>query len=255
MLSADAFDGRHQPFIGVGTAAPAHFWWLRYGSAPAAYAGLTWDIAGLFALLLVCLVAGIVLRRLYHRTASAEVFFIIFFLCSLALEALRIWNGLFLLEVLPLSISTIGTRIVYFGRIFGLVCLLFGSVYAVEIRFKRFGVLLLCSIFLSLVFAYVLPLDSSVILSNFLYRLGDERSTLLFVLVLQIAIGLNFFIAGLKRQQRGFVFAAISVLLMLAGRDLLLFQISLFSLIAGELVFVAGLGLFSRQMRRLYLWP
>ncbi len=241
--------------LGTTPTAPSHFWWLRYGAGQPGSTGLLWDLVGLFILLLICFIAGIVFRGLYNRTASAEVFFMIFFLCSFALEATRVWNGLLLLEGLPTTFSVIGTRVIYFGRIFGLICLLFASLYAIEIRFQRLGVLLLSSIFLSLAFAYVLPVDSSVVLSNYLYRLGDERSTSFFVLVLQIAACLNFVIAGLKRQHWAFPLAALAVLLMLIGRELLLFQITPFSLAAGELALVAGLWLFSMQMRRVYLWP
>lgn len=233
----------------------AHSWWLVYKDVQPGLNYYIWDTGGVMLFLLICFVAGIFLRKIYQRTASAEVFFAIFFLCSITFEALRIWNAYLILKGVSISICVIVTRFTYFGRIFGLVCLLFSSLYAIRIHFQGFGVLLLSALFLSFAFAYVLPIDRALIMSNFLYKLGDERSLWLLTLILKIAIFLNFLIAAAKRHDFSFVVSAFAALLILSGREFLLYHGPVLRLGVGLCIAVTGIWIFGRQMTKIYLWP
>ena len=76
-------------------------WWLQNLGSPRAGIPYYWKSAGVLALVLTTFIAGLVLRRLYQRTASAEIFFFLFFLFTLSLESLWTWNVLVLARGCP----------------------------------------------------------------------------------------------------------------------------------------------------------
>jgi glucan phosphoethanolaminetransferase (alkaline phosphatase superfamily) len=108
-------------------------------------------------------------------------------------------------------------------------------------------------ILLSLILAYSLPMDSSVLLTNLLYRLGDEQGIFFMTLAFSLFVLLNFLIASLKRQNR-FLIIMIAVFIVLLGREMLFYVVNPYMIITGFLLITTGTVVFSRQIDKIYLW-
>lgn len=246
-------DGRLGELTHLRPEVTPHPWWLEYFETPASEALYLWKTAGLFVLLVVCFVAGLVLRRLYQRTASAEIFFFLFFLYSLSFEATWSWNAILIHLGSPVLLNVILSKVTYFGRLFGLLALLTSSLYAIEISQQKFSLLLLSAFLVSLAFIYVLPVDASYLTANFLYDFGDRTSVWLVVVVLEVAVALNFFVAAHRRERGEFVYAGVAMIVIAAGKELTHLggplQIS-----CGTLLLAAGIWMFGSRIYRVYLW-
>lgn len=233
---------------------PSQIWWMSYGGEPQEPGSIAWNLSGLLAFLLICNVLVVAVRKAYDRTASSEVFFFLLFLFSLPFESIRGVNALLIHMETPAIVYRILTRVVLFGRFLGLICLLFSSLYAGGIQFQKFSTIFLASAAASLVLAYALPLDRSVLLSTFMNKLGDEVGAWFAVLAIQIFVFINYLIAAIKRQKALFLLALLSIAAVLTGREFLLFFSTPLRIISGLLLTTAGVFGFTHVMNRVYQW-
>jgi hypothetical protein len=233
---------------------PAHSWWLHYRESSANSALFFWHIGGLTGLFLVCILTTIVLKRIFRRTASAEIFFFVFFLYSLSFEAIWTWNAVLTIRGSPVFIGVLLTKITHFGRLFGLMSLVISSLNALEISRQKFSILLAGSFLISLVLIDILPMDSSVLLSNFHYRPGDERGLWIITLALEAVAIVNYLVAAYRRERRELALIALGILLILVGRELLLFWSGPLHISIGLALTSVGIWFFTKQINRIYLW-
>jgi hypothetical protein len=245
--------GFEQIFSRVQNTAGSTWWLFHPGERKPGWLYI-WYLAGLFALLLICLVSSFVLTRIYRRTASAEIFFFLFFLYSISFEAIWLWNAIAIVKSAPIFLGITLSKVVHFGRFFGLISLLFSSLYAIEISYQKFPILMLSPILVALALTYVLPIDSSVLMTSFLYKLGDEKSHWIVTLALEVVTVLNYLIAAYRREKNQFVWIATGVFLILLGRELLSFMLGPLTIVLSLVLAVAGIWLFSKKIYRLYLW-
>jgi len=233
---------------------PSHSWWLSYGISPPTRGQYIWYAAALLALVLLVFAACLILRSIYRRTASEEVFFFLLFLFTYPFELLRSWNAVLSLNGSSVFVTVVCARIIYFGRFFGWTSLFISSLYAIRIRYRNLGILLLVALLLSLTLASALPLDSSDMLADYLYRLGDEAAVLFVLLICQLFSTINYFVAAFRRQNRRFTVAALAVLLTILGKVTIVFLGSPAQSMIGLFLSAAGISLFIRQMNQIHLW-
>lgn len=227
-------------------------WWFTYEFLSSQYIHI-WAFLSIFLILVFILISGIMLRILFKKTASPELFFYTIFLFSFSFESFRILNIFFYFYQTPLYFCIFNSRLVYFGRIFGILSIFCSSLYAVEIKYQKFNILISVSILLALILAYSLPMDSTILLTNFLYRLGDEVGIFFLNYAFVFFIILNFLIAAIKRQKR-FFYIVLAVFIVLSGRELLFFIANPAMIIINLFLIAGGTILFSRQIDKIYLW-
>jgi hypothetical protein len=128
------------------------------------------------------------------------------------------------------------------------------SLCAVEVRYQRFGLLLLAAMLLALMLAYSIPLDSSILLANFLLKLGDEPAVLFAVMAMVLFSLINFFLAAYRRKNRRYLLVALAVAVVLGARDFYLFTASPVRIIVGMVLVPVGVLFFVRQVDRIYQW-
>jgi hypothetical protein len=232
----------------------SHHWWLTYDTVSPDTRQYVWYASALLLLSLFLFAASAILRSIYRRTAAADVFFFLIFLFSFGFELLRPWIALLSMKGGSALLTTVSARFVYFGRFFGWTALLISSLYAIDIRYRNTGILLLASVLLSLTLASSMPLDSAAMLADYLFRLGDEAAILFIVMVCQLASVANYFAAAYRRQNRRFTVAALAVLLTVLGKVTIAFLGSPGQTIVGFVMCVGGVLLFIRQMNQIYLW-
>ncbi|MBN2443314.1 MAG: hypothetical protein JXJ04_18280 [Spirochaetales bacterium] len=228
------------------------YWWFLYSDEAVNSGFLLDSIINITIFLIFCFIAGIIFRRLFKKIASPEIFFYAVFLFSFSFEGFRVFL-LYIQLGMPVYLGLLFSRIVIFGRFFGLMAIFLSSLYALEIKFQKFGTLLGGALILSLIIAYIVPMDSSTILSQLIYKPGDELS----IFIANIALGffalVNFFVAAINRNKR-FLYIILASLLIICGRELFLFIVGPVTGSAGLTLLFVGTYLFYRHMDRIYLW-
>jgi hypothetical protein len=230
----------------VPAVARSVAWWFAYRRTPDGYFRDAY--AALIAMLGVGLFFALRLRWLFARTASPQDFFFLFFLCSLSFEAFRVLA--MLLADGPALVLMLLSRAVYAGRLFGTLCLFGASLFSLDIRYSRLGTLLGIAALVALMFAYTLPLDSSVFLANGLYRLGDERGAALVFFAMYAFVVANPVVKALREQSAEPLASAGAFALALGGRELLLFSASVPAASAGLVMLAAGCAVFVARSKR-----
>lgn len=221
-------------------------WWFTYGKASALYPRVAY--AALLAMLATSLFFALRLRWLFARTASAEAYFFLFFLCAMSFEAFRV--GAALMSDRPTVVAAVSSRLVYAGRLFGTLCLFAASLYSLDVRYSRLGTVLAVAALLGLMFAYTLPLDSSVFLANGLYRLGDERGAATIFFAMYAFIIANPSVTAVREQSLAPLAHAGAFALTLGGRELLQFAGGTAAAATGLVLLVAGCALFAARSER-----
>jgi hypothetical protein len=210
-------------------------------------------LAGIASLLLFAVLANLGVRKLYRRTDSPELLFLMLFCLSLCLEAWRLGNLVFPALGLSQYLNVVVTRLVLFSRFFGLLCLLVASLYAVGMKYVQYSVLIGGMVVLAFALAGVLPLDTSLYEPTFLYKLGDRQGYLFVRLILALLIVINFVVAARLRRSRRFAVAAGAAVLLFAGRELLQYGIAPLPVVLGAAALIVGFVLFVRQIVVFYL--
>ena len=103
--------------------------------------------------------AGLILRNLFQKIASPEIFFFGLAILSLSLTSVR---SLLLIEGFlgyPVYLSETITRTVYFGKIISILCLFASGLFSTGISFQKQESFLLLIILISLVLSAAIPID------------------------------------------------------------------------------------------------
>lgn len=233
-------------------AGPVPGWLMITGSLhPEAL--LVNTLVGIFALLAFSLLANLGVRTLYGKTYAPEMLFVMLFAASLALDAWRL--GILLVharQAVP-PLTAFLTRLVLFGRFFGLLCLLASSLYAVGMRFSQYGVLIAGMVLLAFSLASLLPLDTTIFEPDLLYRVGDRQGYVFLRLILALLVLTDFLIAVRLRRSRRFLLVALGAFLLMLGKELAQHGVAPLPAALGLGMLTAGFVLFTRQVGICYL--
>jgi hypothetical protein len=194
------------------------------------------------------------LHYFFEKTQSPEILFVGFFAVSFSLEALRLILPLGWVYEIPSLYLLIATRIMLFGRYFGIFSLFTASVYAVSFEVQRQRNVIMIVTVISLIIALGIPIDtqiwdSSLVMihgSNSMFRL-IETGTFLITTV-------SFFIAVWSRGSRDFIFTGVGAILAYIGRTILLGADTWAALPCGLLFLAAGTWLICIKLHKIYLW-
>jgi hypothetical protein len=231
---------------------PLPRWMLILSRSEPGFLSIT-ALAGMASILVFAVLANLGIRTLYRRTDSAELLFLMLFCLTLCLETWRLGNLIFQAFSLPLYLNVILTRAVLFSRFFGLLCLLVASLYAVNMKYTQYTVLIGGIVVLAFTLAAVLPLDTSLYEPTFLFKLGDRQGYLFVRLILALLTLVNFMVAARLRRSRRFTTAALASLLLLSGRELLQYGVAPLPIVLGLGLLVFGFVVFVRQIVVFYL--
>jgi hypothetical protein len=213
----------------------SHPFWFSYDISPV---GEIVNAAGIVLLFALGLGALNCYRILFKRMAQAEIFFFALFLFSLVPETLRLAVlALQLLEAPPV-LGLILSRVVYGSRVFGLFALFFGSLYALDLQYQKFEVAVAVMLGFSLFLTFVIPFDSQLLLTNGLYKVSDEQGLFIIYYSLMLLLCVNYIIAMIRG--RGFLMP-LGMLLLLVGREVLVFTLSPVTLGLGAAVCLTGI--------------
>jgi hypothetical protein len=228
-------------------------WWFHYtepvpGALPAAVCRIG------AAVLAACIAVLGAFRglSLYRKGGSPLIPFLIVFLFSLSLECLR--AGIALLYSVDSSIAAgvVLTRVVYWGRFVGLLALLVSSLYCIDLKYRKFVVLIGVDFLVSFAMAAYIPIDRTVYLAQLTWKLGDEQGVWFVNISIGILTVLTAATSAATRRDPRFLWFAAGFLLLLTARELLFFAGSPLLLAAALAALVAGIVVFLRVLSVIY---
>jgi hypothetical protein len=230
----------------LGTLTTNDFWFLYSTKAVMGLGEYVSAIASTLALLAIGIGFGIAFRNLFKRTITPEIFFFCVFLLTFCFDAFRFCNVLFILMKTPVYYSLVTSRIVYFGRLLGMISLLVMSLYSAKIKYQGYETLIGLAAIIALTLTYSIPIDSTVFLSNLLYKLGDETGVFLIFISLEVFTLVNLVGAAVNRDSKYYLMVPFMAL-VICGREILNFQVSpVFAAIGVACLFAGSLGVYRR---------
>ena len=190
----------------------------------------------------------------FEKTQSPEILFVAFFAVSFAPEILRLILPLsHVYDISPMYLP-MASRIILFGRYFGIFSLFAAVMYAVGFEPQRQRNVVLITIVITLVIVLGVPVDTHTwdsslnVISGYLSmsRLVEAGAFLLTTI--------SFLVAAWLRSSREYAFAGVGTVLAFIGRGILLTADSWAGPVAGLVFLALGTWLICTNIHKVYLW-
>ena len=190
----------------------------------------------------------------FEKTQSPEILFIGLFVISLAFECIRIMVPLAKIFGLPSIYLVRSSRVLIFGRYFGLFSLFVASVYTIGLEIQKQESIIFITAAAALIFALGVPTDG-LSWDSTLSIHSDFGSTLSFVqaVILGITIA-SFLLSTYTRGSKDYSQICVGAVLICAGRNILLSSDTWLSPFFGLLILSLGTWLVCVKLHRIYLW-
>jgi len=200
------------------------------------------------------LVSIILIYHFFEKTQSPEILFIGFFVISLTFEFARLIIPINQVFPLPAFFSIAASRVLFFGRYFGIFSLFASGVYAAGMDAQKQQSILLMLILAALIIAINIPIDPFVWDSTFMVRAGYRfMFSVLEMVVLAITVA-SFLISAFTRGSRRYVFIATGVFLVFAGRSILINSDTFITVFPGLVILSIGTWWVCSRLHLEYLW-
>jgi len=209
---------------------------------------------GIIVLVLYSFLTIILNYYFFEKTKSPEILFVVFFAASFSIEALRLILPLGRVYDFPALYALAASRVIFFGRFFGIFSLFTASIYGAGYEMQRQRYVIIIITVTSLLIAMGTPIDTQtwdsglnmVIGYTGIFRLIDAGTFLI--------TAISFFIAAWSRGPRGYVFIGTGSVLVFLGRNILLNADTWAGLPLGLPLLVVGTWLICTNLHRIYLW-
>ncbi|MDR1178203.1 MAG: hypothetical protein LBK64_05190 [Spirochaetaceae bacterium] len=216
-----------------------------------------WPYAPLVSMLLAniyALAALILILNFFEKTNSPEIIFFAMFVFSFSFELVR--SILLLKDTLLLSqvYLIIASRVLYFGRYFGVFCLFGASVYAAGLDIQKHGNVLMIAVIITLLIVIGMPIDSLAWNSSLTMLSGYESMFLLAQAGIALITLLSFFVSAYTQRSKEHFIIACGMILTLLGRNILFAADTIAALPLGIVILGLGTWLACNQLHHVYLW-
>jgi len=190
----------------------------------------------------------------FEKTQSPEILFVVFFVASFSLEALRLILPLGRVYEIPSLYQLTASRIILFSRYFGIFSLFTAGVFASGFKSQQQRNIIMIITVTTLIITMGVPIDTQAWDSSLnmingytsMFRLIEAGTFLLTII--------SFFIAAWSRSSPEFVFIGVGSVLAFLGRNILLNADTWTGLPIGLLFLAAGTWLICTRLHKVYLW-
>lgn len=231
----------------------SHPWWFQYRGVVQKIEDIYRYTALLYLFHVSIILAPIYLYRQYKKTDSAEIFFLIMFFFFISFESFRPLNAYIYTLELPFNLGVAITRTIFFGQTAALLSLFFSSLYAVKLKYQKYGIVLSVILLSAFILAASIPVDPTVFLNNFSYKLGIEHSLWFFTYILYLVILSNLIFAFLQSRNKRYLYTAASAAMILGGLLIFSFATEIFYLLTSIILILVGSYSFTRQIEKIYI--
>lgn len=190
----------------------------------------------------------------FRKTASSEIFFFIIFILSFAFEGLRLLQLVAYTESDTIFTSLLISRGIYFFRFFRLLCLFTSSLFTLNFQYQRFSVILGLCFLVSFPLALIIPFESTIMMTNFIHKIADEKGFFVTVIIIQLLTIINYLRAGTMSETNDYYYNAAAMAFIIIGANLLFYMSNGITITAGAILLTLGSVIFARRMHKIYLW-
>jgi hypothetical protein len=190
----------------------------------------------------------------FEKTQSPEILFVAFFTLSFSMEAVRLILPLGYLYDIPSLYLLMASRILLFGRYFGIFSLFAASIYSAGFEAQKQRTIILIITVATLVIALGIPIDTQTwdsclnMINGYtsMFRLIEAGTALI--------TAISFFIAAFSHGSREYVIIGIGSLMAFLGRNLILCADTWAGPLPGILFLALGTWFMCVQLHKIYLW-
>ncbi|MCL2196504.1 MAG: hypothetical protein FWB77_02695 [Treponema sp.] len=208
----------------------------------------------LAALVLFSLIGLILIHFYFERTSAPEILYIAIFAVSFSFEAIRL--------ILPLQIIfnfssfyvLIASRLLLFARFLSIFSLFAAGLCAAGMEIQKTRNVIFVMIIAALIVVMGVPIDVLNWDSSFNMVNGYSSLFRVIELIAFLTIMISFVIAAKIRGTKEYHYAAIGILLALAGRHVLLTADTWVGPVLGILLLSVGTGLLCSKLHKIHLW-
>jgi len=206
------------------------------------------------AMALYSLLAMALIAFFFEKTQSPEIIFVAFFVVSLSAEVFRLAVPMGRIYGIPSLYMLMASRIILFGRYFGIFSLFAASVHAAGYQSQQQRNAIIVIVATALFVSLGIPVDTQTPDTSLMPTGGYAALFTLIETGIFVITAASFFIAAVPRGSREFVFIGTGSVLMLAGRNILLHADTWAALPTGFVLLAAGTWLVCTRLHRIYLW-
>jgi hypothetical protein len=196
----------------------------------------------------------ILIYYFFEKTQSPEILFIGFFVISLAFELARLAIPLRVAFPFSAMYLTAATRILLFGRYFGLLSLFAASLYSAGLDAQKQENVFFMLVMPALIIALNVPVDSLAWDSTFKLLSGHRSMFVMTEIGIFAMTVLTFLVTAYTRGSKSYIFIGVGVFLLFAGRNTLLHSDTWLSPAPGLALLAVGTWLVCSRLHKEYLW-
>jgi hypothetical protein len=209
---------------------------------------------GILALVLYSFSTIILIYYFFEKTKSPEILFVGFFAVSFSIEALRLILPLGRVFDFPSLYALAASRVILFGRFFGIFSLFTASIYGVGFEMQKQRYVIIIITVTSLLIAMGIPIDTQIWDSGLNMVIGYTNIFRLINIGTFLITAISFFIATWSRGPRGYIVIGAGSVLVFLGRSILLNADTWAGLPIGLPILAAGTWLICTNLHKIYLW-
>jgi hypothetical protein len=209
---------------------------------------------GILVFVLYSFITMILIYQFFEKTKSPEILFVVLFAASFSIEVLRLIIPLGWVYDFPSLYSLTASRVILFGRFFGVFSLFTASIYGAGYEMQKQRYVIIIITVTSLLIAMGIPIDTQTWDSGFNMVIGYTNMFRLIDAGTFLITAISFFIAAWSRGPRGYIFIGAGSVLVFLGRNILLNADTWAGLPIGLPFLAAGTWLICTNLHRIYLW-
>lgn len=209
-------------------------------------------VSGATIMNLLALVSGVVFIRLFRRSPSVPVFFVMLFFVFSMIDISKLGQ-----VMIPATswrnVSPLLARVTIFGHMASALSLFAAGLYAGVARMQRHGTAMTLGFLITVGLSWAIPIDTLFLPENLVYSAGFHPSLDAMIAIVFALAVLNFLQSAVAARDRRQTLTAGAVVLIAVGRELLYFRTEATMIVAGTACFAVGVVVFAVQNYRDFL--
>jgi hypothetical protein len=199
-------------------------------------------------------ISTFVIYKYFEQTNAPEILYIAIFSISISFEVFRLIVPLHSIINIPSLYMLIASRIMLFGRYFGIFSIFLAGICAAGFEVDKVHNLILIITVPVLIISIGIPIDSQTWDTSFNMITGLTSMFRLLDIVIFLITVMSFFVAAHIHSSKDYSYIGLGVFLSLIGRNLLLDADNWLSLPIGIVLLTIGMWFTCSKLHKIYLW-
>ncbi|MDR0444596.1 MAG: hypothetical protein LBH44_14450 [Treponema sp.] len=203
---------------------------------------------------LFSLIGTILIYYFFEQTLAHEILYVYLFTLSFSIEASRLIVPLHLIYDVPPLYLLMASRVLLFGRYFGIFALFAASVCAAGLKIQQTRNPMLIITAAALIITLGVPIDTQTWDTSLNMIVGYTSMFRFIEAVILVTSVISFMVASYTRSSREYIFIGLGALFVMIGRNILLDGDNWSSPVPGILLLAAGTWFICSRLHKINLW-